>query len=256
MKRLVVLTVLALLLVACGGGGAEKKEEDTGGKTIRPEKEAVNWMIQLRAEDPGRHLVTRNAFLGGLKRVSAAETQSTREGHPASTGGLSIYFGNPEGLPEGRYKRLFYPVSNTTGSWEFTVESTDPDAQIRLGWVGLYVMKPYRDEADRMRFRLRRSPSNPLFGRMKLVDLENGEEIPAVIDGKTPVYSFSMRGETQRRFRWILMEETVKVDEEKKVELMRKTGSVSRKKFRGSPSATPADESFNLNRPPLMEQNR
>lgn len=169
------------------------------------ESEPKNWYMRFSAEDMERGLKVENVQLGVLDEEDADVKHSLKALGTFGSAYLDIVFENPEGLDEGDYKTHFHTYAmNENNSWTMTVKTDDSDATITLGWRGLYLLTPYRDVEDRLRYKDRQVLSHSLVKQMKLLDTINGEEVPAVMDGEFLSYTFEMNGTQSRIFEWIV----------------------------------------------------
>lgn len=181
--------------------------ETSEGNNKRPVAETTpsNWYIRLVAEDPERAMESANAQLGSLDREDAEQKYALKALTPFGGSYLDIVFVDPDNVEVGEYKSNFHITQENTGKrWRFTVKTDDPNADILLRWRGVYVLSPYSDKQNRQRYREYRSITNPIIGKMKLIDNSNGKELAVAVDGKVQIYSFNMSGEKERNFEWVL----------------------------------------------------
>jgi len=184
-------------------------------KLDKSQKEQIpsNWYVRLLIKDSARGMESFNTQLGQLDSADAVSQHTLKALKPFGGNYLDIVFHNPDGVEEDDYKVNFHTYeANTTDSWEFTVRSSDSDAQLSLSIRGLYVLTPYEDDQGRTRYHEYRSISNPLLTHMKLVDEDTQEEIPALVDGKISTYTFGMDGKSEKTFKWVVEAEPVKAD--------------------------------------------
>ncbi|MDE0952261.1 MAG: hypothetical protein OSA45_13395 [Halioglobus sp.] len=94
---------------------------------------------------------------------------------------LSVTFYRPEwGQEHDTYHMDFHPVARkSSDEWTFEVRSDDPYRDLSLTWVGV----------------------NTKMKRVVLVDLQEGEIVPAVVKGVPQVYRSRMNGSV-REFAW------------------------------------------------------
>ena len=185
---------------------AYKPKKEGPGKEPIVETPPHNWYMRLVAEDPARGLKAGDAQLGQLEAEDATSKHSLHSFGHFGKNYLDIVFEDPEGIEAGDYKSNFHSYQNTEDRWRFTVQTNDSAAEIILSWRGIYVLEPYIDTAGRTRYKEYRSLSNPLGAAMKLIDTATGEEVPAFIDGKAQLYTFSMDGQTSKTFEWVAQE--------------------------------------------------
>ena len=85
-------------------------------------------------------------------------------------------------------------------SWEMTVFSSVPNAEVTLKWEGLYELKKAE---GKILYSEKKVLDSDTLKNLKLVDTKTGEETAAVKNGKLNTYSFTMEsGESSRIFVW------------------------------------------------------
>ncbi len=141
--------------------------------------------------------------------MDAALKHSLKAISPFGSTYLDVVFKNPSDITSGEYKSNFHTTNTNSDSWEFTVKSHDANADMIVSWRGLYVLNPYTDSEDRLRYHEYRSMTNPLIPYMKLVDVATGIEIPAMSNGMLQTYIFNMDGATEKTFKWMLEDSIV-----------------------------------------------
>ena len=169
---------------------------------------------------------------------------------------LISFFRDPAGVEAGDYKVNFHMhEEGSEDRWQFTVRTDDVNADILLTWRGLYVLTPYIDDQDRQRYKEYRSLTNPLIKNMKLIDVSNGTEIAAAVDGKVQTYSFNMDGQSEKTFEWVVQADEVTIPVQisklstlqakaiQKDAIVNKVSSMSKKA-----------ESFDLTKPPMIKE--
>jgi len=181
------------------------EEEDEEIEIIAEETIPSNWYIRIVAEDQNRSLKTNLSQLGELEEINAIQDHTLLSGGRWSNPYLDVIFVDPDGMPAGDYKTNYHVYGEgIDDSWRFTVETDDINAEIQLSWNGLYVLTPSVDAQNRIQYTEYRSKTNPLIGKMKLIDSTTGTEIPAVINNETQVYVFNMNGQVSRNFEWVV----------------------------------------------------
>jgi hypothetical protein len=181
-------------------------------KRLHPEAIPSDWYIRLTAEDTARGMKVTSTQLGALAAEDAEKKHTLKSLTPFGGSYLDIVFVDPESMEEGEYKTSFHTFDREReDSWSFVVKTDDTSADITLSWRGIYVLTPYRDEADRLRYKEYRSISNPLIKRMKLVDMETGEELSISKNGKVQSYQFNMNGSETYHFKWVVSDREVRV---------------------------------------------
>jgi len=215
------------------------------------EQIASNWYVRLLIKDSARGMESFNTQLGQLDRADAVSQHTLKALKPFDGNYLDIVFHNPDGVEEGDYKVNFHTYeANATDSWEFTVRSSDSDAQLSLSIRGLYVLTPYEDEQGRTRYHEYRSISNPLLTHMKLVDEDTQEEISALVDGKISTYTFGMDGKSEKTFRFVLEEQVVQVSKLISVNKLQKIYNSDNK---DTLQSIKKDIEFDLSKPPIVK---
>jgi len=168
------------------------------------QKQPKNWYIKIIAIDKDRNIKTSDTKFGEL------DTNNTKDYNlkifkPFNKSDLSILINNNN----EEFKTLFYPYSTTDKSWYFTLKSSSPTSNIVLKWQGIYVLHKYIDNYNRTRYKEYRYTKNPIVYHLKLVDMKNNMEIPAIQNDRIYEYRFNMNGENSRKFQWILTEEKI-----------------------------------------------
>jgi len=240
-----LLTVLLLLTIFPGCNGNNDGEETKAVKAPPPKRSSDNWYIRIVAEDPARGLKTSSAQLGELAEENSTARHTLKALSPNGRRYLDVIFRNPEGLDPGEYKVNFRTTDTRhENRWTFTVRTDDPEANIVLSWKGLYLLTPYRDDANRTRYKEFRSRSDALISHMKLLDLSTGKAY-AVADGPRAVrYRFSMNGANERSFEWIVEADPVHAP------LPPKVSQKTLRKLRKT------DGDFDLDTPPTFKEER
>jgi len=282
-KEIIVALTVAFILTGCGGSGNEK---EIGNVTVPPpagntdstsvsvdngnendndrtplknpavETKPTNWYVRLTAEDPARGMKTASTQLGELEEDDVVQKHTLKALTPFDSSYLDIVFRDPGGVDAGDYKSNFHRYSEgVEDSWQFTVRTDDPDADILLSWRGLYVLTPYMDDQGRQRYKEYRSVTNPLIQNMKLVDVSSGKEIAAAVDGKVQTYVFNMDGQNERTFEWIVQTDVVdiSVDNSKfstlQAIVLKKDAAVQAKSITEKKA-----ETFDLSKPPMIKE--
>jgi len=194
MKSYIYILILSLLLLV----GCESTTTTNTTDTVVPlnklsvaEVAAKEWYVRIVVEDTTNNMKTASAQLGQLEATDAATKHSLKALAPFTSTFLDVVFKNPIGIATGEYKSNFH-TTNASDSWEFSVKSYDANATMILTWRGLYVLTPYIDSENRMRYREYISRANPLIPYMKLIDITSGIEVPADNNGTAQVYTFKM----------------------------------------------------------------
>lgn len=212
LKNIFIALILIGMIVGCGTGNnsSNVKNENISLKSESAEVEPSNWYIRLVVEDTDRAMRSESAMLGQLEADDAVQNHTLKALSPIDGAYLGVVFDDPDGVASGAYKTNFHVYQEEVeDSWNFTVRTDDPNADIVLTWRGLLVLTPYVDEQGRTRYKEYRSLTNPLNKQMKLVDLTNDQEVAAIVDGKVGTYAFNMDGETQRAFKWVVQSDVV-----------------------------------------------
>jgi len=212
------------------------------------ESKPLNWYIRLVAKDEVRGLYTGSAQLGQLEEEDATIKHTLKAFNPFGGSYLDIIFPNPEGVSTGEYKVNYqYYEDGEEARWRFIVRTNDVNADISLSWIGIYILTPYMDDMNRLRYTEYQSLTNPLSEYMKLIDSSSGEEIKALIDGKANSYIFNMNGENERLFEWVVAVDKVLINKSKHSKIVIK-------KEKRVQSIKHIQPSFNMTNPPMIEQ--
>ncbi len=163
---------------------------------------AKEWYVRIVVEDVTNNMKTASAQLGQLDGSDVVQKHTLKAIAPFRPTYLDVVFDNPVGVDPGSYTTNFHLSGNGSDSWEFTVKSHDPNADMILGWRGLYVISSYIDAQNRKRYREHRTISNPLLLYMVLEDTETNTTIPVLSNSTVNEYVFNMSGKTTRVFRW------------------------------------------------------
>jgi hypothetical protein len=100
------------------------------------------------------------------------------------------------------------------------------------------------DEYNRLRYKERKSMSNPLLKHIKIIDKISSKEMAVSQDGKTQKYMFNMNGSTSREFELVVEVDEVSVVAKKSDKKVKK--SARRRSMQ-------KNESFDLSKPPMIE---
>jgi hypothetical protein len=218
-KKYLYMAILGIMLTGCdmisegvsASSTAQKSiplqtNSTVGKRTLSAEVQATNWYIRLVAEDAAKGLLSSDAQLGVLEETDATSKHTLSAFPPMGSNYLDIVFRNPTGMTAGDYKTYFQPwVDNSEYRWRFTVRTDQVNDQIALTWRGVYVLSPYMDDQNRQRYTERRSMTNPIVHRMRLVDVQTGNTVFAFSEGKAKVYYFNMNGQSERTFEWVMV---------------------------------------------------
>jgi hypothetical protein len=179
---------------------------------------AKEWYVRLIAEAPASGLKDRSAQLGQLSGKKIRNKHSLKAIPPFSGNYLYIAFVDPDMLEPDQYKTNFHPKSKQD-SWEFSVFSGDPEADIVLSWDGLYALdrnknnKRKKNKKKSRRYHERFVPRHKRLSKMLLIDNLTGDEIPLVYNDEKLTYSFNMDGMYERTFTVLLTRKAVKSEE-------------------------------------------
>ena len=224
------------------------RRESVKIKEINPS----NWYVRVVVENSVGEMKTQSAQLGQIDKENAKSTHSLKSMSPYGKSYLNVVFKNPDGLKSGDYKTSFHMYQpEQEDSWTFTV-STDishVNSDFLLHISGIFVLTPYIDEYNRLRYKERKSMSNPLLKNMKLIDKASSKEMAVVKDGKTQIFKFNMDGNKSKKFELVVQVDEVSIVAKKsKVKVMRsaKKSSIKRSSMKKS-------ESFDLFQPPSIE---
>ncbi len=258
MKKNIWISILLVLGLA-GCNSSTQSENETNSLTLKSvtvETKPLNWYIRLVAEDPARVMKTSSTQLGELNIEDDVSKHTLESLNLFDSSYLDVVFVDPSGVISGEYKTNFHNYQeNAEDSWRFTIKTDDSNAKIVLAWRGLYVLDPYMDNEGRTRYHEYRSMSNPLLKQMKLIDTVNGKEIPAIVDGKTQVYTFTMDGVNERTFQWVLQTEEVNISRTlsnlmtSQAKAIQKDAAINKNKI-----IEKRVELFDLSKPPMIRE--
>ena len=99
----------------------------------------------------------------------------------------------------GEYHGDFHDTKGQKDSWEMTVFSSVPDAEVTLEWDGLYALTANENGFDNEKILDSRTLED-----LHLVDTVTGEVTDAIYDGQLNTYTFDMGEEGSRTFIWAL----------------------------------------------------
>jgi len=219
------------------------RREFVNSKEVKPS----NWYVRVVVEEAFDGMKTKSAQLGQIDKDDATTTYSLRSILPYGKSYLDVVFKNPDGLKNGDYKTSFHMYQpEQEDRWTFTVNTdvSHANSDFLLHISGIFVLTPYIDEYNRLRYKERKSVSNPLLKNMKLIDKVSSKEMAVVKDGKTQIYKFNMSGNLSREFELVLQVDEVSVASKKsKVKVMKS----ARKSF------IKKDDTFDLFHPPIIE---
>jgi len=238
-------------------GEEDGKEDTIPEEEINSTKKAVaqhiptDWYIRIVAESSSHTMRSSSAQLGELDESDAASLHTLKAFPPYGSNYLDVVFRDPEGVVSGDYKSTFHThADNTRQVWRFVVRSSDVNVTIRLGWRGIYILTPYRDTKERLRYREYRSLHNPLMYRMKLVDTVTGEVIAAVVDDIPQYYLFNMDGVNERIFEWVVEAERETAKEKSKVNGIPKKEKIEHTLIERKIQPSQKKQTFDLLHPP------
>jgi hypothetical protein len=180
------------------------EEEASSVKSFKEDTQAKEWYVRVVVEDVTNNIKNDSAQLGQLDQEGNLSQYALRAIDPFGGRYLDVVFQNPEGLEEGSYKSCFHPSKESEDSWEFTIKSSDSNANLIVSWRGLYVLESYVDDASRTQYKEYRSMRNSLLSYMVLVDLDSNEEIAVLSHGKVNAIEVAMDGEHERHLAWRL----------------------------------------------------
>ncbi len=141
---------------------------------------ANGWYIRLTAESGALRDVS-NVFGQLADSAQGFDSHDLEELVPFGDAYLTVVFPHANwGNHAGDYGSDYHPLQDESAAdaWSFEVRSSDPEAQVTLGWQG---------------------PSSRLLGSV-LTDLRTGERIAVAGEGS---YTFAMNGSV-RRFGWVV----------------------------------------------------
>lgn len=259
-KNIITLSASIFILIGCGSNteqsGNELKSVERISSPVIVEEKPSNWYIRLVAEDPNRALESVDTQLGQLDESDAVENHTLKALTPFESTYLDVVFKNPAGVSPGDYKVSSHTYEEgMEDRWSFTVRTDDMHADILLSWRGLYILTPFIDDEDRLRYKENRTMTNPLIKCMKLVDSSTGTEMAAMVNGEMQMYSFNMNGQRERTFEWVIETDEVSIPV-KTSKLLSLTAKAVQKDAAIDKEGVMSKkvEKFDLNRPPRVKE--
>jgi len=251
-KLIFMSTIFSLVMVGCGGSTSNNEN-----KLLKPavveESKLSNWYIQLIAEDPDRALISTSSQLGVLDEANAVQNHTLKALDPFDGNYVDIVFVNPDGVDFGNYRSNFHVYEEgVEDRWRFVVRTNDINAKILLTWRGLFALTPYTDDQSRTRYDEYRSLCNPLIDRMKLVDVDTGTEIAAIVDGEKQTYVLNMNGQKERVFEWVVQNDIVSLSSEEHKLSTLNAKSIQRSTTSEETAVQKRVISFDLSKPPAF----
>ena len=260
-KQIIIFILTSLIFIGCSESDGYSTSKMTAEASTQPQlplKSSIietiptDWYIRIVAQDLNRGLKSESARLGELDVSDAVQRHSLRSYYDFD-GYLDVLFVDPDGVKAGQYRSNFHVYQEASPEqWDFTVMSSDANADISLTWRGLYVLTPYQDE-ERIRYKEYRSRTNPLVKQMKLIDTETGTEIAAVQDGKAQTYTFNMNGKRKRVFSWIVDTQEVQIAKAPQRAAARTASTSQEKVLRQKIFKEEQREAFDINKPPFLK---
>ncbi|KAA9133049.1 hypothetical protein F3N42_01425 [Marinihelvus fidelis] len=168
------------------------------------EPKAKSWYLQTIAVTDDGHFDDRSGVIG---RIPGGQDGKDLHDIPAfaSVNGAPVAIimvrGEEWGDHAGEYLSDYRAPGQGRASWDFVVTSNNPDAEITLGWEGLYTIS----QNAKGGFETTLSNRNKVLNDLYLVDVDNGTVVGQGImdDGHIVPYTFAMNGASERHFRWV-----------------------------------------------------
>ena len=147
-----------------------------------------DWYVRLIVESPAEHLYKRSNLLGQLAQSSLDyDRHDLVELAPPMAPYLTAVFTHPDREQTEGFSTDFHSP-NQNDEWVFVVRTDDPKREVTLRWESTH-------------------PKH--LARSYLVDLDANVAIDAGNGKSQQSYTFSMNGETERAFLWVLASETI-----------------------------------------------
>jgi len=160
---------------------------------------AKNWYIKIVAINQSDNITISDTKFGELETKNT-DIYNLKTYNKFDTTNFNIsLISNQQ-----KFKSLFYTHNDQTKKWSFKLNSDNKNADILLTWQGIYVLEKFTDKYNRTRYKEYRYTKNPIVNYLKLIDKQNGVEIPAIQNSKICKYQFNMNGKKSREFEWVL----------------------------------------------------
>jgi len=148
-----------------------------------------DWYVRLIVESPAEHLHKRSNLLGQLAQSSLDyDRHDLVELAPPMAPYLTAVFTHPDREQAEEFSTDFHAL-NRDDEWVFVVRTDDPQREVTLRWESTH-------------------PKH--LARSYLVDLDADVAIDAGNGKPQQSYTFSMNGETERAFLWVLASKPIK----------------------------------------------
>ena len=199
-----IISVIACTLFLMGADTVLAKKK---GK-----KKAPQWYVKttLSVLDPSTGRMVHDTRSGVFGQLDASDLGYDTYDTPAfanvASSRAAIVFeqGEDWGDRAGQYLSDYHPTGINNDHWTFSVFSTTNSSEVTLNWDGLFLV----EQDSNGIFRENRDAGNKLLNKLKLVDLTTGEVVKATRRERGEIvmrsHTFSMDGQTQRTFRWVL----------------------------------------------------
>jgi len=168
-------------------------------------RKGKSWHIVLTAIDADSGLKSVSNRIGQIRGATdGIDSEDLKEfgSNPKLAISSIIY--------EGKYKSNYHGT-NRTDEWDLIVTSRDPNRTVTLKWSNMYKIKKISKKGEPKRYKTKEINKPWKLKKMRLIDLDTGEEIPAVgADHELQSYTFNMNGNTERYFIWNLERRRIK----------------------------------------------
>lgn len=200
-NRLIIpmaLFTMAALLTSC-----QSSNENTASAMSKVQKE---WYVSTKVSvyDPGTNKIYNGTNPAIFGRLSASVDDADKHDIPTygSVVGRKaavVFIHNDWGERSGEYHSNYHDTIGEKESWEMTVFSSVPNAEVTLEWDGIYELT--QKESGYAKNKVLDSAT---LEDLHLVDTETGEVINAVDDRKLNTYTFNIGADGSRTFIWAL----------------------------------------------------
>lgn len=201
-------------------------------KTALSNDDRRSWYVQFSVTNTDTTQRFSGMKLGVLDEVNASKRYSLKAFGGFAYPYLNVASVDAEEKLKGTFSTFYkpYTTESTELKWRFKVRSSEDDASLMLQWNGIHVLKAYTDTEGRKRFKSHMKAEHLLLTHMKLIDESTNQEVPALREGKFNRYSFTMDGETERWFTWVLSDENVEESTYVTESILRKSETEETKK--------------------------
>ena len=192
LSRKIILSSAALLVLTLSDVAAAPKAQEWYVKMVAIVENAVEADLEVFYDD-------RSGVFG---RIEGSQEDFDRHDLPAfvnlSGAKIAIVFDVQGSEEHTQFVSDYREKGKKRETWTFRVYSNRPDGTVTLAWEGAYLILTKNDQ-----YITELDPDNKVLKKLSLVDLETGEVIPALSNGRMNSVTFDMNGAKYRNFRWV-----------------------------------------------------